>query len=262
MKVYASTVRTDYMDLLIKASDISVIRDRRTILDRVSLEIAEHDFITIIGPNGAGKSMLLKCLMGFYKPDSGQVLRHPDLKIGYLPQRLSVDHSMPISVKRFLGLRKKVNQSQLEVVIDETRIVNLLNNPLYVLSSGELQRVLLARALVENPQMLVLDEPAQNLDVSGQLAFYKLIEKIHTRRKLTLLMVSHDLHLVMSSTKKVVCLFHHVCCSGEPQVVTKDPEFISLFGDDMAKLMAVYHHSHDHHHPDQHDEYHHGHEHV
>ena len=253
MKVYASTVQTNNMDYLIKASDVSVIRDRRSILRNVSLEIAEYDFITIIGPNGAGKSMLLKCLMGFYKPDSGRVLRNPNLKIGYLPQRLSVDHSMPITVKRFLGLRKKITESELEKVIDETSIQNLLNQPLYVLSGGELQRVLLARALVENPQLLILDEPAQNLDVSGQLAFYKLIEKIHTQRKLTLLMVSHDLHLVMSSTKKVVCLYHHVCCSGEPQVVTKDPEFISLFGDDMAKLMSVYHHSHDHHHhPDHH----------
>ena len=246
-------VQTESTDYLIKAEDISVIRDQHAILNNVSLDIVEQDFITIIGPNGAGKSMLLKCLMGFYQPDSGQVLRHRGLKIGYLPQRLSVDHSIPINVMRFLNLRKKVTQLELEKVINETLIESLLKQPLYVLSGGELQRVLLARALLENPQMLILDEPAQNLDVSGQLAFYKLIEKIHSQRKLTLLMVSHDLHLVMSSTKKVVCLFHHVCCSGAPQVVTKDPEFISLFGDDMARLMSVYHHSHDHDHDHQHD---------
>ncbi len=241
-------MRARTVNYLIKVEDVSVNRDRRQILNNVSLEIAEHDFVTIIGPNGAGKTMLLKCLMGFYKPNSGKVLRRSNLKIGYLPQRLGVDHSMPITVRRFLQLRKKVTQSEFEQVIDETSIRSLLNQPLYVLSGGELQRVLLSRALLENPQMLILDEPAQNLDVSGQLAFYKLIENIHSRRRLTLLMVSHDLHLVMSSTRKVVCLYHHVCCSGEPQVVTKDPEFISLFGDDMARLMSVYHHSHDHHH--------------
>ena len=245
-------VQTEATGYLIKAENVSVNRDQRSILNDVSLEIAEQDFITIIGPNGAGKSMLLKCLMGFYQPDSGQVLRQRDLKIGYLPQRLSIDHSMPITVKRFLNLRKKVTRSELEKVIDETLIQELLKQPLFVLSGGELQRVLLARALLENPKMLILDEPAQNLDVSGQLAFYKLIEKIHSQRKLTLLMVSHDLHLVMSSTKKVVCLYHHVCCSGEPQVVTRDPEFISLFGDDMARLMSVYHHSHDHEHDHSH----------
>ena len=261
--VYLSrTIVLRTMKYLIKAEDITVVRDQRSILKNVSLEIAGEDFITIIGPNGAGKSMLLKCLMGFYKPDSGRVLRPPNLRIGYLPQRLSVDQSMPITVKGFLRLRKKTTQSELEKVVDETSIQGLLNHPLFVLSGGELQRVLLARALLENPQILILDEPAQNLDVSGQLAFYKLIEKIHTLRQLSLLMVSHDLHLVMSSTKKVVCLYHHVCCSGEPQVVTKDPEFISLFGDDMARLMSVYHHSHDHHHGGHDTNDHHGHNHV
>ena len=236
------------MNTLIQADKISVIRDDRRILNDVSLDIFEQDFITIVGPNGAGKSMLLKCLMEFYLPDSGQINRAKNLKIGYLPQRLTVDQTMPITVERFLNLRKKTTKNELERITIETEVINLLDQPLYVLSGGELQRVLLARALIDQPQLLILDEPAQNLDVSGQLAFYKLIEKIHHERSVTVLMVSHDLHLVMSSTKKVICLYHHVCCSGEPQVITKDPEFISLFGDDMAKLMSVYHHSHDHDH--------------
>ncbi len=240
------------MNNLIQVDNISVIRDRKQILSNVSLEVGVNDFITIIGPNGAGKSMLLKCLMGFYQPDSGAVACSPNLKIGYLPQRLVADLTMPITVKRFLQLRKTTNPNELTNVIDETQIASLLSLPLYVLSGGELQRVLLARALLDQPQLLILDEPAQNLDVSGQLAFYKLIEKIHLERKLAVLMVSHDLHLVMSSTKKVVCLYHHVCCSGEPQVVTQDPEFISLFGNDMARLMSVYHHTHDHAHEDHH----------
>ena len=235
-----------------QASNISVARDDRQILNDVSLDVFEQDFITIIGPNGAGKSMLLKCMMGFYQPDSGQINRAQHLRMGYLPQRLTIDQTMPITVNRFLKLRKTTNKIKLEKIIVETEIINLLDQPLYVLSGGELQRVLLARALIDQPQLLILDEPAQNLDVSGQLAFYKLIEKIHRERSVTILMVSHDLHLVMSSTKKVVCLYHHVCCSGEPQVVTKDPEFISLFGDDMAKLMSVYHHNHDHDHDHHH----------
>lgn len=251
------------MDFLIKAEAVSVIRERRAILSNVTLKIAKQDFITIIGPNGAGKSMLLKCLMGFFEPDSGRVLGVANLKIGYLPQRMSVDYTMPITVKRFLGLRKTATRSQLENVVDQTHIQSLLDQPLHVLSGGELQRVLLARALLEEPQLLILDEPAQNLDVSGQLAFYALIEKIHSQRGIAVLMVSHDLHLVMSCTKTVVCLYHHVCCSGEPQVVTKEPEFISLFGDDMARLMSVYHHTHDHHHQAKVlDDDRHGHDHV
>ena len=241
------------MDSLIQAKNISVTRGNRTILNDVSLDIFKQDFVTIIGPNGAGKSMLLKCIMGFYQADSGVVDKHPDLKIGYLPQRLTANQTIPINVERFLRLRKKFSKEDFAAVINETQTENLLNKALYVLSGGELQRVLLARALLDNPSILILDEPAQNLDVSGQLAFYKLIEKIHLLRRISILMVSHDLHLVMSSTKKVVCLYHHICCSGEPQIVAKDPEFISLFGNDMAKLMSVYHHSHDHQHDHTHD---------
>lgn len=236
------------MSALINAQNITVIRENKTILKDVSLSIGQHDFITIIGPNGAGKTMLLKCLMGFYTPDDGQVERQKNLSIGYVPQRLVPDYAMPISVKRFLTLRCQVTHETLQKIVEETAITAILNKPLHILSGGELQRVMLARALTKSPDLLVLDESAQNLDVSGQLAFYKLLERIYAEHKVSILLVSHDLHLVMASTKKVVCLFHHVCCSGEPQAVAKDPEFTSLFGDDMAKMMAVYHHAHDHHH--------------
>jgi zinc transport system ATP-binding protein len=143
-------------------------------------------------------------------------------------------------------LRKKVDEEEIEKIADETNIKSLLEKPVHVLSGGERQRVLLARSLIGNPELLVLDEPAQNLDISGQLAFYKLLEQIYQSRSLSILMVSHDLHMVMATTKKVVCLFHHICCSGEPQIVTKDPEFVSLFGNDMAEMMAVYQHGHNH----------------
>ena len=233
---------------LIKAENISIARQGKHILENVSLNIGKKDFITVIGPNGAGKSMLLKCLMGFYQPDKGKVKQKHKLKIGYVPQQLVPNHSMPITVKRFLSLRKPSDTSSIEQITEESCIAHLLKKSLSVLSGGELQRVLVARSLLNKPELLILDEPAQNLDISGQLAFYKLLERIYNTRPLSILMVSHDLHMVMALTKQVICLFHHICCSGEPQVVTKDPEFITLFGSDMARMMAVYQHSHNHKH--------------
>jgi zinc transport system ATP-binding protein len=236
------------MTPLIRANNITITRQAQTILKDVCLQVNEHDFITIIGPNGAGKSMLLKCLMGFYKPDFGEVETKKNLKIGYVAQRLNANQTLPITVLGFLKLCKKVTNLEIEEIAKEAEISKILNKQLYVLSGGELQRVLLARALLNNPEVLILDEPAQNLDISGQLAFYKLLKEVYDKRKISILMVSHDLHLVMASTKQVICLFHHVCCAGEPQVIAKDPEFIALFGNDMAKMMAVYNHHHNHSH--------------
>ncbi len=245
------------MSELITAKNISVFRDGRSVLRDVSVTIGHGDFITIIGPNGAGKSMLLKCLMGFYQPDKGEVSQSSDLRIGYVPQRLVADQSVPISVRRFLKLRKKSDGEILEKIVQETEIARILDQPLAVLSGGELQRVLLARALLDQPTLLVLDEPAQNLDITGQLAFYRLIEKIYRENEISILMVSHDLHLVMSATKNVLCLSGEVCCYGEPSSVAQDPAFITLFGEDMAKMMASYHH-HDHPHDhSSHEEAHH-----
>lgn len=233
---------------LITASNITVNRGGKKILDDVSLKVGTSDFITVLGPNGGGKSMLLKCLMGFYAPDQGQVTKANHLKVGYVPQQFSSEHTMPISVLQFLNLRKTLSPNELDKISTETNITDLLHKPLNVLSGGELQRILLARSLIGKPSLLVLDEPAQNLDIAGQLAFYKLLTRIYEQRELTILMVSHDLHMVMATTRRVICLFRHVCCSGEPQVVTKDPEFKTLFGNDMAEMMAVYQHGHKHSH--------------
>ena len=234
------------MSPLISASSVTVTRDNKNILDNVSLDVGVRDFITILGPNGAGKSTLLKCLMGFFKPESGKIDKKAQLRIGYVPQQFTSEQTMPITVERFLQLRKSVPMGDIIAVATETNIETLLQKPLHILSGGERQRILLARSLIGDPELLVLDEPAQNLDISGQLAFYKLLEKIYTTRALSILMVSHDLHMVMATTKQVICLFHHICCSGEPQVVTRDPEFVSLFGHDMAEMMAVYQHGHNH----------------
>lgn len=233
---------------LIEAKTVTVIRQGRAVLEDVSLTVKAGGFTTIIGPNGAGKSMLLKCLLGFYRPDNGTVMRRKGLRIGYVPQHFVPEHTMPITTERFLRLCKKTETCRLEEVYAETGIKHILERPLARLAGGELQRVLLARSLLDQTELLVLDEPAQNLDIAGQLAFYKLLKRIYAQRNLSILMVSHDLHMVMASTKHVVCLFHHVCCCGEPHAVTKDPEFITLFGHDVADMMAVYHHSHDHSH--------------
>ena len=240
------------MTTLIEGIDICLTRQERTILSNVSLKIDSGDFITLIGPNGAGKSMLLKTLLGLIKPDSGRVIRKDGLRIGFVPESLNIDPTLPLSVKRFLTLN--ANKDELDdEIIAETNITDLLDRQMTNLSGGERQRVLLARALHAHPEILILDEPAQNLDMSGQLKLYALMEKIFELRKIAILMVSHDLHLVMSSTQKVVCLYEHICCSGEPQAVAKDPEFISLFGHDMARLLSVYPHAHDHSHDHDHE---------
>lgn len=237
-------------DLLIKADAISVIKQGKTLIHDVSLEIKEHDFITIIGPNGAGKSTLLKSLLGFFQPNKGNIYRKENLKIGYVPQHINIEDTLPISVKRFLKMRKTSSANTFAKIVEETGISKFLDKKLHLLSGGELQKTLVARALLDEPELLVLDEPAQNLDIAGQLSFYKLLEEIYAKKQISIFMVSHDLHMVMASTKQVICLFHHICCEGSPHIVTKDPEFISLFGNDMAKMMAVYQHTHNHKHKD------------
>ena len=231
------------INALISARKVCVFKHQKSILENIDIQINKNDFITIIGPNGAGKTMLLKCLMGFYKPTSGIIEKKEKLKIGYMPQSINVINTMPMTVKNFITVRKKYDDISLNKVIYEINIKHLIDKQLSVLSGGEMQRVLLARSLLNNPDLLILDEPAQNLDISGQLNFYKLIQEIYSKRDISILMVSHDLHLVMVSTKKVLCLSNHICCSGQPQQVAKDPEFISMFGEDMANMMAVYQHT-------------------
>ena len=231
------------INALISAKNVSVFKNQKSILKNIDIDINKNDFITIIGPNGAGKTMLLKCLMGFYKPNFGEIQKKNKLKIGYMPQSINVINTMPMTVKNFITVRKKFDDISFKQVISEVNINYLINKQLSVLSGGEMQRVLLARSLLNNPDLLILDEPAQNLDISGQLSFYKLIQEIYSKRALSILMVSHDLHLVMVSTKKVLCLSNHICCSGKPQQVAQDPEFISMFGKDMANMMAVYQHT-------------------
>lgn len=236
--------------MLISVDNLSVTKGKHVILQDITLTIKSQDFITIIGPNGAGKSMLLKCLMGFYSPSSGKITKKPNLKIGYVPQKLHCDPTLPINVATFITLGQKIPKNHYEAIIEKTHLESLLLKQMHILSGGQMQRVLLARSLMHNPELLILDEPAQNLDIAGQIAFYKLLNKIYDMHKLAIIMVSHDLHMVMASSRQVICLYQHICCQGTPSLVSQDPEFIKLFGQDMAEMMAVYQHTHSHIHDD------------
>ena len=235
---------------LISAHNISLSHHGKPVLDNVSLEPKQGEFITLIGPNGAGKSSLIKVLLGLIKADSGDIKRSNNIRLGYTPQTFSPNPFIPISVIGFLNLNQKVESNFIHETALLTGIEGLLDSPLKSLSGGELQRVLLARALLNKPNILILDEPAQNLDVNGQMHLYKLIQDIHQQQGCAVLMVSHDLHRVMKESTQVLCLYHHICCMGQPETIIKDSQFNDLFADQMDELMATYEHHHNHCHED------------
>lgn len=235
-------------DLLLDLRGITFRADARTILRGVFLQLARGQILTLIGPNGAGKTTLVKIALGLLQPTEGQVLMSPGLRIGYMPQRMQVDASIPISVDRFLRLAAHAGRGDIPQALAEVGAGALLNARLQELSGGELQRVLLARALLGEPQLLVLDEPAQGVDLKGQADLYSLIGHIRDRHNCGVLMVSHDLHLVMAATDEVICLNQHVCCHGHPEQVGNHPAYLELFGPRGAEALAVYTHYHQHHH--------------
>lgn len=234
---------------LVSADHIYLGRGGRYLLEDASLSVAAGEMVTLIGPNGAGKSTLIRVILGLIKADRGSLTRVDKLRIGYMPQRITIDPSLPLTVERFLSLLGK-NPAQLQRCLEQTGTAHLAKQAVQALSGGELQRVLLARALYCNPQLLVLDEPVQGVDVSGQAALYDLINQIKTEIGCGVLMVSHDLHLVMAATDRVVCLNQHVCCEGSPDSVSTNPEFLQLFGEVKASGVALYTHHHDHTHDD------------
>ena len=235
-------------DALIAAQNISLNHQGKKILDDVSFSLNPGEFVTLIGPNGAGKSSLIKVLLGLIKQDSGKVKRSKSIRLGYTPQLFTPNPFIPISVVDFLTLNQKVEKSFIDATAETTGVTTLLNLPLKDLSGGELQKVLLTRALMNKPNVLILDEPAQNLDVDGQMQLYKLIQEIHQTQNCAVLMVSHDLHRVMKESTQVLCLYHHICCKGHPEAILKDEQFNDLFADQMTELMATYEHHHNHHH--------------
>ena len=214
----------------------------------MDLAVRPGEIVTLVGLNGAGKSTLIRVLLGIVRPDAGEVVRAPGLRVGYSPQQVHRDPVLPMTVRRFLTLGAPAPRERLEALLDEVGAGAILAHPMAEISGGELHRVLLARALLREPGLLVLDEPLAGVDVTGQSELYRLIARIRDRHGCGVLLVSHDLHLVMAATDTVVCLNRHVCCTGHPRSITRHPEFISLFGPHVSSVLAVYQHSHDHRH--------------
>ena len=236
-------------DILLTLDNIGLVRDERAILSRIQLTVARGEIVTLIGPNGSGKSSLVKIAVGLLRPNTGTRQLLPNIKIGYMPQALKLDKSLPISVQHFLQLtahRPKI--PQIVTALAEVGVERLLKSSVHSLSGGEWQRVLLARALLQQPDLLVLDEPMQGVDLTGQEELYNLLADVPKRHGCGILMVSHDLHLVMAATDKVICLNGHICCEGHPEAVSTHPEYLRLFGWQGSKGLAVYSHHHDHQH--------------
>lgn len=218
------------------------------VLRDIDFTITAGEIVTVVGPNGSGKSTLVRALLGHLAPTSGQVRRAPGLRIGYVPQRVHIERTMPMTVGRFLSLPKRIGAAAQAAILARVGVPGLENRQLAQLSGGQFQRVLLARALLSNPALLVLDEPTQGLDQPGMVGFYHLIEEVRQQTGAAVLMVSHDLLVVMRASDRVICLNGHICCEGTPQVVSAAPAYRAMFGADSQGMLALYQHHHDHDH--------------
>ena len=235
----------DNKKILLKVENVGISVNGKSLVRGVSLEVKQGEIVTLIGPNGSGKSTTAKIALGIYKKIDGKVKTYTD-KIGYVPQKISIDWTLPIRVLDFMTLTEELTQDQINSALNLTGVEHLKNKSLSNLSGGEFQRVLIARAISKRPELLVLDEPVQGVDFKGEIALYELIKKISEELSCGILLISHDLHVVMSATDFVVCLNGHVCCSGTPQVVAKNDQYQELFGDRASKILSLYEHKHDH----------------
>ena len=231
---------------LIQVEDLSVRYGARTALSRVSLRVEPSEIVTIVGPNGSGKTSLLRAIIGAIKPLQGRVVQASSLKIGYVPQKLHIDETLPITVSRFLKLPGGVTAADIDYALTQAGVPELTKAQLSQLSGGQFQRVLLARALIGKPDLLLLDEATQGLDQRGSASFYQQIETVRQNTGCAVLMISHELHVVMSASDRVICLNGHVCCEGTPAVVASAPEYRALFGTGTGGALALYRHEHDH----------------
>ena len=235
---------------LLKLENAGFSKNNKWLVKGVSLEVKQGEIVTLIGPNGSGKSTTAKIALGIYKEIEGKVNKFTN-KIGYVPQKISIDWTLPIRVIDFMSLTEEPTDEQINIALNLTGVEHLRNKSLGNLSGGEFQRVLIARAIAKQPEVLVLDEPVQGVDFKGEIALYELIKKISEELNCGILLISHDLHVVMSATDFVVCLNGHVCCSGTPQAVAKNDEYQELFGDRASTILSLYEHKHDHtHSPD------------
>ena len=233
--------------LLVKMDNAGVFLDNKWLVKDVSLEIEKGKIITLIGPNGSGKTTTAKMALGLYKNISGKVEKFTE-KIAYVPQKISIDWTLPIRVFDFMNLTSNLKNEEVNNALDITGAKHLIDNDLKSLSGGEFQRVLMARAVAKKPDLLVLDEPVQGVDFTGEIELYELIKKISETLKCGILLISHNLHVVMSKTDHVVCLNGRVCCSGSPISVANNKKYQELFGEDVSKILSIYEHKHDHKH--------------
>lgn len=238
---------------LVQAENLSVRHGALSVLHSVDLTINPGEIVTIVGPNGSGKSTLLRALVGAIRPTGGRITTAPGLRIGYVPQTLHIDPTLPLTVARFLNLPVRVSRARQTQALRVAGAADLANRQMSQLSGGQFQRVLLARALLNDPQLLVLDEPTQGLDQPGSAAFYQQIETVRNELGCAVLMVSHELHVVMAASDRVICLNGHVCCAGAPEHVAQAEEYRALFGSGTGGALALYRHEHDHGHDHNHD---------
>lgn len=243
--VHAAPLNTD---ALVSARCVRFSRGGRDLIDGVDLDVRPGEIVTLIGPNGAGKTTLVKLLLGLDVPDGGEIFRPASTRIGYVPQRFDVSTAMPMTVAGFLAMGQKATRSDVAATLAEVGATHVIDRQLAKLSGGETQRVLIARALLRRPNLLVLDEPARGIDLVGEAELYDLIGRLRDSRKLGVVLVSHDLHVVMAKSDRVVCVNGHICCSGKPETVSQHPEYARLFGTEAARSLGVYLHHHDHQH--------------
>ena len=234
-------------NILVKLNNVGYRENNKWLVEDVSLQVEKGKIVTLIGPNGSGKSTTAKIALGIYKNIEGNVEKYTD-KVGYVPQKISIDWTLPLRVNDFMVLTENIKHDQIDEALSLTGVIHLKNKNLGNLSGGEFQRVLLARAISKKPDLLVLDEPVQGVDYTGEIALYELIKKISDTLNCGILLISHDLHTVMKATDHVVCLNGHVCCSGSPIDVARNNEYKTLFGDQASQILSVYEHKHDHEH--------------
>ena len=232
-------------NILVKLKDAGFKINDKWLVQGVSLQVEKGKIVTLIGPNGSGKSTTAKIALGIYKKIEGEVEKYTN-KIGYVPQKISIDWTLPLRVNDFMVLTESLKNEIIDEALSLTGVIHLKDKNLGDLSGGEFQRVLLARAISKKPELLVLDEPVQGVDFTGEIALYELIKKISDELNCGILLISHDLHTVMSATDHVVCLNGHVCCSGSPIDVAKNTEYKALFGEQAAQTLSIYEHNHDH----------------
>ncbi|MFV0515552.1 MAG: ATP-binding cassette domain-containing protein [Jhaorihella sp.] len=233
---------------LIAARGLSVRLGGRTVLHDVDAAIWPGEIVTVVGPNGSGKSTFLRALIGAVRPSAGRIERAPGLRIGYVPQKLAIDAALPMTVQRFLGLPRRVGRPEAAAALEKAGAPGLLSRQMADLSGGQFQRVLLARALLDRPDLLLLDEATQGLDQPGSAAFYRRIEAVRAKLGCAVVMVSHDLHVVMAASDRVLCVNGHICCEGAPEIVAGAPEYRALFGTGTRGALALYRHDHAHNH--------------